>query len=139
MESLLQLLDLSGIFGVELAALMGLIALDVILGVAAAIRTKTFVWEEVAGFYRTMIVPFLLGWLAFAAAANVVPQDVLGPYTYVVTDTTVHGAFLAIVASLVSSIRRNAKTVYSGQFPWEEEMVDQISRKMGEGLPEYRE
>jgi hypothetical protein len=45
-----------------LAGLLALILLDVVFGVSVAIKAGKFEWSALANFYRTSVVPNLLGW-----------------------------------------------------------------------------
>jgi hypothetical protein len=38
------------------------IVLDLVLGIAVAIKSGQFEWSKLASFYRTSVVPGLLGW-----------------------------------------------------------------------------
>jgi len=108
---MLELTNLAGLFGAKITAILGLIAADVILAVAVAIKDKRFDWQQLADFFQTMIVPKLLGWLAASVLARFVsseylipPFDVLGPGI----DTI---AFTAVVVSLASSIIKHFQSL----------------------------
>jgi len=121
MDILSFLGDLPSYFGPEIAALMGLITLDILMGIGKALRTKSFRWSEIANFYQSMVIPYLLGWLGFAALAHVAMPSVLGSEFGVIAETTtVTGAWLAVVGALFNSIKENAKVIYSGKFPWQD-------------------
>lgn len=59
--------------GAQLRVLLGLIGLDLALGVAAAIRRGEFDWEEVGRFYQTAVLPGVLGYLALYVAFGLIP------------------------------------------------------------------
>src|SRR6476660_6947050 len=42
--------------------ILALIAVDLVTGVIAALRTGVFAWERLATFYRTNVLPGLLGY-----------------------------------------------------------------------------
>jgi hypothetical protein len=44
-------------------AIFALILADVLLGIAAALKTAQFQWTVLANFYRTNIMPYVLGYL----------------------------------------------------------------------------
>ena len=44
------------------AGILLVIVLDLVLGIAVAIKTKTFEWSKLADFYRASVIPALLGW-----------------------------------------------------------------------------
>jgi len=71
------LLELPTLFGPVVATLFGLIALDVLLGVAVALRTGYFEWRKVAQFYQTNVIPFGLQALAVAAASKFITIEFL--------------------------------------------------------------
>lgn len=51
-----------------LLGVLALVVLDLVFGIAVAIKTKTFKWSELADFYRSSVVPSVFGW----AVADVV-------------------------------------------------------------------
>lgn len=51
-------------FANMLFGLLALIALDLLFGVALAIKLKVFDWKKLGDFYRTTVVPNVIGWLA---------------------------------------------------------------------------
>lgn len=84
---------------------LGLIVLDFVLGVAAALRTNTWDWKKVANFYQTNVLPFILGYLAFYVAANLIPDfELLGEWSYLVGEGALLVAWGAILASLCNDI-----------------------------------
>ena len=85
--------------------ILGLIVLDFVLGVAVALRTNTWAWKKVANFYQTNVLPFILGYLAFYVAANLIPDfELLGEWSYLVGEGALLIAWGAILASLGSDI-----------------------------------
>lgn len=64
--------------GPIMATLMALIAVDLILGVAVALRTGTFKWRQVAQFYQTNVLPYGLAAVAVEIVAQFVSLEVLG-------------------------------------------------------------
>lgn len=44
------------------AGILLVIVLDLVLGIAVAIKAKKFEWSKLADFYRSAVVPALLGW-----------------------------------------------------------------------------
>lgn len=96
-------------------AIVGLIALDFLLGLAAALRCREFDWRRVADFYQTNIFPYLIGYLAFYIAAKlIIDPALLGDWSNVVGEGMVTVAWVAIVASLGNSIVTNAKKLGLG-------------------------
>ncbi len=88
-----------------------LILVDVVMGIAAAIKAGKFDLQAVGKFYKTMIVPFVLGYAAIFAASKLLLGEWLGPYGFILSEGVVSMAWLAIVASLVGSIVRNGKAI----------------------------
>ena len=91
--------------------ILALIVVDVIMGIAAAIKQRMFQWEAVGNFYLTMILPYLLGYAALFGASKLLLGEWLGPYGFIVSEGVVSMAWLAIIASLVGSIVRNGRAV----------------------------
>ena len=82
-------------------AILALIGLDLVLGIAAAIKKEVFAWRLVGQFYQTMVVPYILGYLALYVAFEVLPGGLLGD---LVGDGLATVAFGVIVANLVGSV-----------------------------------
>jgi hypothetical protein len=100
-------------------ALVGLIILDVLLGVAVAIREKDFDWSKLGDFYLSMVLPMLIGWIGFIVITNLATTEVLGPvYGVIVGDVVIWAAWLAVVATIGKSIVLNAKGLYGMMLPF---------------------
>jgi len=110
-------LNVLSAFGTQIQTLLALIAADVILGVALAIKRGQFSFHELARFYQTSVLPLLVGWAAFAILARAAVPSTMGDYAYIASDTVVTAAWLAAVARVVSSIVTNAKQIYGEMFP----------------------
>ena len=89
--------------------ILGLIFVDVLLGIAAAIRLGEFDWRKLATYYETMVLPYLLGYLAFYTGAKVIVADLLGPQAYLVSEAMITMAWLTLIGSLAQRIIENAK------------------------------
>jgi len=103
-------------YGALALALVVLIAADVILGIASAVKRGVFQWDVVANFYRTNVVPKLVGWLGLQLVVYAVSLpgviDVIGVPTWV--DPAVATASLvAVGASLLNSIYDNARELFN--------------------------
>ena len=106
-------------FGPIVMALIGLIVLDVLLAVAVAIRTNTFEWSRLAEFYKTMVIPLLIGWVGFIILTRMASEATLGPvYGALVGKLVAWAAWLAVVATIGASIVNNAKTLYGKNLPF---------------------
>jgi hypothetical protein len=87
-------------YGTGLNIILGLIALDLVLGVSAAIKTNTFDWYKLGQFYWTMVLPYVLSYAVLYAVDLFVP-DLLGAF---LDAALVVAAFGAITTNLLSSI-----------------------------------
>ena len=90
----------------------GLIVLDVILAVAAAIKARVFDWRRLAEFYRSMVVPYVLGYLAFYIVGELffVPKW-LGDWSSLAGDGIQWVAWMALVGNLGADVMNSAKTL----------------------------
>lgn len=91
----------------RLQTLLALIVLDVVLGIAAALRTNTFAWAEVGRFYRTTVMPIFLGYGALRATLPFISQELLGSGDSLATEALASAFWLAGVGTLLSSIARS--------------------------------
>jgi hypothetical protein len=92
----------------QVRTLLGLIVLDVLMGVASAIKRGVFSWKVLANFYATNIVPYLLGYLAAYLSINLImPRD-----NGLLTDGLVTLAWGALTGTLLNSIYSNLAELY---------------------------
>lgn len=85
-----------------LTTLLGLIFLDVVLGIAVAIVKEEFDWKELTKFYKTKILPYILGWFAIELASQLIVIDILPEQVQeTFRQFTPIAAFTALVLSLV--------------------------------------
>jgi len=102
--------------------LVALIFLNLILGVAAALRTGTFDWVELANWFRGMVMPYLIGYLGLVVVVNVLlPPGAISDPAIVETGlvewlnvAAVNFAWLTLVGSLANRITRNGRQLYGG-------------------------
>ena len=113
----MEVLNIIAVFGPQIQTLLALIAADVILGVALAIRRGSFSFYELARFYQTSVLPLLVGWAAFAVLARAAVPDTMGESAYLASDAVVTAAWLAAVGRLVSSILTNARALFGPASP----------------------
>jgi hypothetical protein len=99
-------------YGSMLPTILGLIALDVVFGVAASLKAGVFDWAKVAQFYKTMVAPYVLVYLAVFVALGLVPE--LEEYTAVV-GISVATLFGSVTANLLASIIKNVAKLGIGQ------------------------
>ena len=97
----------------RLYAILGLIGLDVVLGVAAALKTGKFDWHRLGDFYKTMVAPYVLGYLALYVTFQLLPEVVgmVGEAGAVAGEVMVTVAFATIVANLVASVWDHLKVL----------------------------
>jgi hypothetical protein len=97
----------------RLYAILGLIALDVVLGVAVALKTGMFDWNRLGDFYKTMVSPYVLGYLALYVVFQLLPEVVgmVGEVGNVAGEVMVTVAFATIAANLVASIWDHLKAL----------------------------
>ena len=87
--------------------IIGLIAADVLSGVASAIRQRTFQWRKLANFYLSNVVPFILVYGGLYIAVGLVDPELMGGYADVVSETFKNVVWTAIVYHLAMSIMTN--------------------------------
>jgi len=92
--------------------ILGLILLDVLLAIAAAIRTGTFELRKIGEFYKTMVVPYVIGYMAFYLAATFfLDPEKLGPWADLAGDGMLTITWLALVGTLAGDVIRSAKAL----------------------------
>ncbi len=105
--------------GKQLTGLLALITTQVFIAIALACVQKQFEWIKLADFYRSRVLPMLIGWLGFVILAKFVTSDVLGPTYGVITgDGVSWAAWLAVVASLGARIVDDCKALYGELLPF---------------------
>lgn len=95
----------------RVSTIAGLILLDILLAVAAAVKSGLFDWRKLAAFYQTMVVPYILGYLAIYLAANLISVELLGEMKDVVGEVAIWMAWASIVGNLVADIIRSGKAL----------------------------
>lgn len=86
----------------RLFPILGLIGLDLVFGIAAAIKNGEFDFAELGRFYQTMVLPYILAYLGVYIALQYVPEAV--GFIGDAVDVLVFGA---IVTRLVASVLKN--------------------------------
>ena len=122
MNSFVELLQsLPGILGPVLSTAFGLIALDVGLGVAVALRKGVFDWQKVIAFYRTNVFPFGLAAIVIAGAAQFISADALpAELASPIADLgTLIGVAPMFAYLVLGSIMPNVRALVLGKFKWE--------------------
>jgi len=97
-------------------AIGALIIMDVILAIAAALKSKEFDFKKVGEFYQTNVIPYVLGYLAFYVGTKLIvdPAAILGEWSHVVGEAAISIAWAAIIASLGGSIVASLKKLGLG-------------------------
>lgn len=106
-----KILEFIGLFFADtrVQTLAGLIILEVFLAVAAALKKNEFEWRRLADFYRTMVIPYLLGFLGFFLAGKFITLSLLDPYADIVGEGAIWLAWITLVFNLVADIYAKAK------------------------------
>lgn len=84
----------------DLRVIATLIALDVVVNVAAAIKLKEFEWQRMGDFLLTNVLPYLIVYGGLRAASWSLGSD---------WDVAVYAVFAVIVATLLGSIATAAR------------------------------
>lgn len=79
----------------------GMIVLDIILGLAAAVYTKTFALTYIANFARNDVLGKVVPWFVLAVGAKTHSVDVLFGIDL---NTIADGVFVGVVAALAGSL-----------------------------------
>lgn len=107
---------LPGEFGAQVMTLLALIAAQVLLAVAVALRQGVFEWQKLPNFYKTLVIPLLMGWAALSILAKLAAPAALGPDAgYIASEGIAWVAWLAVVTALISKITESARELY-GEF-----------------------
>ena len=91
-------------YGSMLPTILGLVAFDVVFGIAASLKAGVFDWGKVAQFYKTMVAPYVLVYLAVFVGLALVPE--LDEYIAVV-GISIATLFGSLTANLLTSIIQN--------------------------------
>jgi len=81
-----------------------LILLDVLLGVAESLKSGKFDFGEVGRFYRSMVLPYLVGYVALTFLIPMLTGDLLGEFQSTLNEGLVVIAWLALIAPLGKSV-----------------------------------
>jgi hypothetical protein len=92
--------------------IVGLIAIQFVLAVGAALRANVFEWKRLGDFYRSQVVPKLMGYLVL----YVVLGSVNGVSEYVGNGLQ-WAAFAPLAVSLVASIAANFMAIFGVALP----------------------
>lgn len=102
--------------------LIGLIFLNLIFGIAAAIRTGTFDWRQLAAWYGKMVVPYVLGYVGLVVAIHYIFPAEIATFPVIVeagladwlNAGAINFAWLTLVGTLGQRIVSNGRLLYGG-------------------------
>lgn len=106
-----KILEYIGLFFADtrVQTIAGLIILEVFLAVALAIKKNEFAWRRLADFYRTMVIPYLLGFLGFFLAGKFIKMALVEPYDVIVGEGAIWLAWITLIFNLVADVYAKAK------------------------------
>mgnify|MGYP001264853747 CR=1 FL=1 len=87
-----------------LLALLAAIALDLILGVAVAVKYKVFDLKKLADFYTTSVIPNLIGWGGADIVLRVAMARVDAQWLSTLTQLGIGTLYVVAIGSLVGSV-----------------------------------
>lgn len=97
----------------QVKVLGGLIVLDLALALAGALRTSAFDLVKLADFYKVLVLPYVLGYLAvYLVIGFIIPADSLGDLGEPVSQGAVTLAWSTLVLSLLGRIKDNWAVLY---------------------------
>ena len=103
------------ILGPTLATIIGLIFLDVTLAVARAVRTEEFDLTYLPAFYKTNVIPYVIGYVGIVGASRFVDVSLLPEqFGGVFSEVVAWLGFGTIAAALLRSAALNAKSLITG-------------------------
>ena len=99
----------------QLKAIVGLILIDLLLGIASALKRKAFDWVKLADFYKSSVLPYVIGYLAlYVAIGFIIPPESLGQLGEPVDEGAVTLAWATLTLTLLKSILDNFNELYRG-------------------------
>lgn len=100
-------------FGQPLLGILGLVGVDLLTGIASALRRGKFDPQKIADFYRRTVIPKLLGWVALTGLAYLASNGHLSPDVAPNVSALVgYGGLVVLTTDLLSSIASNAVEIY---------------------------
>jgi len=93
-----------------LLTILALVALNLVLGIAVAIRKEVFEWKKLGDFYRKYVLPDVLGYIGVYAIDMLMP-DLMPEF---VMTGVVTAAFVAVTSKLVAKIM-----IHINELGWE--------------------
>ncbi len=87
-----------------LLALLAAIALDLILGVAVAVKYKVFDLKKLADFYTTSVIPNLIGWGGADVVLRLATARIDAQWLATLTQLGIGTLYVIAIGSLVGSV-----------------------------------
>lgn len=113
MDNVFYMLVVSALVSWQMRTIVGLILLDVVFGIAVALKTGVFDFQKLADFYRSKVLPYILGYLVLYVAIHfIIPPDAVAGYGNELTTGAVVLAWGALFATLVNSFIRKFRALY---------------------------
>lgn len=111
-------------------AILVLIVMDVLLAVAAAIKAGNFDPKKLAMFYKSNVLPYFLGYVAFyvgikAFDAGLIEIEWYDKFNWLLDPGALWAAWLALVATIGTSIAESVLALYGG------DLINRVKAKMG--------
>ena len=94
-----------------------LVVLDVVLGIASAIKMKRFKAELMASFLAQDVLPFIVGLAAFIVALNLTTPDLSGVSAAFVVMLVSIVAWVMVVISLSISVIKSVSEIVAAPVP----------------------
>lgn len=100
----------------KLLTLFGLILLDVLMGIARAVRQGQFEWKKVGQFYKSMVLPYIIGWLAVSLTIWMISLEMLpAEVSEWLNPALLWGTWLVVAATIGGSIKENVVALYQAR------------------------
>jgi phosphatidylglycerophosphate synthase len=100
----------------KLLTLFGLILLDVLMGIARAVHQGQFEWKKVGQFYKSMVLPYIIGWLAVSLTIWMISLEMLPAEVSVwLNPALLWTTWLVVAATIGGSIKENVVALYQAR------------------------
>jgi hypothetical protein len=100
----------------QVRTLGAMILADVALGVAVALRTNTFDLKKLGNFYKSMVLPYVLGYMVlYLIVGFILPPDNQGGTIDLLNQGSVTIAWAALAGTLLGSLREKWDALYGKQ------------------------
>lgn len=100
----------------SLIGVLVLVAVDWLFGVIKAIKAGEFEWARMGDFYKTSVVPYVLGWLVLHVAVRLIGLFGLDEVSPILTDAISTGAYGILLVAMAAQVIDKIKSVF-GRLP----------------------